>query len=175
MYRVLVIEALQLGGARRMVAHDHAVADAAFVIQWHVLGMFVPSFFTGWLVKRLGLTVMMLTGVCALLAHVAIALSGYEMANYLSGLILLGIGWNFLYIGGSTLLTETYRATEKSKVQAMNDFLIVGLSAASSLSAGALTQAFGWRGLNLAAVPLLLVAGLAILIGTRRQAAAAAP
>ncbi len=152
-----------------MVAHDHAVSDAAFVIQWHVLGMFVPSFFTGWLVKRLGLTVMMLAGVGALLSHIAFALSGYEMPHYLSGLVLLGIGWNFLYIGGSTLLTQTYRPSERAKVQALNDFLIVGLSAIASLSAGMLTEAFGWRGLNLAAAPLLLLAAAAVVIGTRRR------
>jgi len=155
---VLVMTATPLS----MVGHHHAVTDAAFVIQWHVLGMFTPSFFTGWLVKRFGLTPMMLTGVALLLAHVAIAMSGVALLNFLSGLVLLGVGWNFLYVGGSTLLTETYRPSERSRVQALNDFLIVGVVAAGSFSAGALTDQFGWRGLNLAAVPLLLVAALAI-------------
>lgn len=156
---VLVMTATPLS----MVGHHHAVEDAAFVIQWHVLGMFVPSFFTGWLVKRFGLTAMMLAGVGLLLTHVVVAMSGAALANYLSGLVLLGVGWNFLYVGGSTLLTETYRASERARVQGLNDFLIVGVAAAASFSAGALVDAFGWRGLNLAAVPFLAAAGLAIV------------
>jgi MFS family permease len=145
-----------------MVGHHHPVGDAALVIQWHVLGMFVPSFFTGWLLKRFGLTPMMLAGVGLLLIHVAIAMSGVALLNFLSGLVLLGVGWNFLYVGGSTLLTETYRPSERARVQALNDFLIVGVMAAGSFSAGALVDVFGWRGLNLAAVPLLLIAGAVV-------------
>jgi MFS family permease len=158
-----------------MVAHDHAVSDAAQVIQWHVLGMFVPSFFTGWLVARFGLTPMMLTGVAALTAHVAIAVSGVAFLNYLSGLTLVGLGWNLLYVGGSTLLTDTYRPSERAKVQGLNDFLVVGLAAAASFSAGALNDLFGWRGLNLAALPLLAIAALAVsgaALAGRRVAAA---
>ena len=161
---VLVMTATPLS----MVGHRHAVSDAAFVIQWHVLGMFVPSFFTGWLVKRFGLTTMMFTGVGLLLAHVAVAMSGVALVNFVSGLVLLGVGWNFLYVGGSTLLTETYRPSERARVQGLNDFLIVGVVAASSFSAGALTDAFGWRGLNLAAAPFLGLAALAIAYGAAR-------
>lgn len=163
---VLVMTATPLS----MVGHAHAVADAAFVIQWHVLGMFVPSFFTGWLVKRFGLTTMMLTGVALLLTHVALAVSGVALLNFLSGLVLLGVGWNFLYIGGSTLLTETYRHSERSRVQGLNDFLIVGVVAAGSFSAGALTDAFGWRGLNLTAAPFLILAGVVVAYGAPQEA-----
>lgn len=154
-----------------MVAHDHDLADAAFVIQWHVLGMFLPSFFTGWLIRRLGYTTMLLAGVGALGCHIVIALTGQHLINYVSGLVLLGIGWNFLYVGGSSLLTETYRPSEKAKVQGLNDFLIVGLGAGASLSAGALTETFGWRGLNLAAAPLLLIAATAVLTARKRRPA----
>ncbi|MFC3076981.1 MFS transporter [Phenylobacterium terrae] len=171
---VLVMTATPLS----MVGHHHAVSDAAFVIQWHVLGMFVPSFFTGWLVKRFGLTAMMLTGVGLLLTHVAVAMSGVALANFLSGLVLLGVGWNFLYVGGSTLLTETYRPSERARVQGLNDFLIVGVAAAASFSAGALVDAFGWRGLNLAATPFLAIAALAVVFGSAggaRRAVEAAP
>lgn len=156
---VLVMTATPLS----MVAHHHDVSGAAFVIQWHVLGMFVPSFFTGWLISRFGLTPMMLTGVVLLLIHVMIATTGVALAHFLSGLILLGVGWNFLYVGGSALLTETYWPSERAKVQALNDFLIVGVVAASSFSAGALLDGFGWRGLNLAAIPLLAAAALAVI------------
>ncbi|MFN3512157.1 MAG: MFS transporter [Phenylobacterium sp.] len=152
-----------------MVAHDHHVGDAATVIQWHVLGMFAPSFFTGWLIKRFGVTPLMLAGVAALTAHVMIAVSGVALLHYLSALILLGVGWNFLFVGGSTLLTETYTPAERAKVQGFNDFVIVGVVAAGSFSAGALNEAFGWRGLNLAVLPFLAAAALIILSVMRGQ------
>ena len=156
-----------------MVEHHHEVGTAATVIQWHALGMFVPSFFTGGLIKRFGVTPLMLLGVGILLTHVLIAISGVAFLHYVSALVLLGLGWNFLYIGGSTLLTETYRPSERAKVQAFNDFMIVGVVVAGSFSAGALNEAFGWPGLNLVAVPFLLVAALVILVAqtrTRRPA-----
>jgi MFS family permease len=152
-----------------MVGHHHSVAAAAFVVQWHVLGMFLPSFFTGTLIRKVGVMPLMLAGVVLLLAHVGIVLSGVALLNFLSGLVLLGVGWNFLYLGGSTLLTETYRPSEKSKVQALNDFLIVGVAAVGSFSAGALTETIGWRGVNLVAVPLLVATGLGILSAILRS------
>lgn len=156
-----------------MVDHHHAVGAAATVIQWHVLGMFAPSFFTGWLIRKVGVMPLMLCGVAILAAHVVIAISGVAFAHYVSALVLLGLGWNLLYIGGSTLLTETYRPSERAKVQAFNDFVIVGVVAAGSFCAGALNEAFGWRGLNLFALPFLAVAAvviLAALLRTRRSA-----
>jgi predicted MFS family arabinose efflux permease len=158
-----------------MVAHHHPVTAAAFVIQWHVLGMFVPSFFTGVLIRKLGVMPLMLGGVALLLTHVGITLSGVALLNFVSGLILLGIGWNFLYVGGSTLLIETYRPSEKAKVQALNDFVIVVVAAAGSFSAGALIDGFGWRGVNLAAVPVLVVTGLALSVVILRQRSASRP
>ena len=151
-----------------MVGHGHAVASAAFVIQWHVLGMYVPSFFTGSLIKRFGVLQMMALGLVVLCVHLAIALSGMEMLNFISALVLLGIGWNLLYVGGSTLLTETYHPSERAKVQALNDFLIVGVAAVGSFSSGWLVDQFGWRGVNLAAIPLMALAALAIAYAVRR-------
>lgn len=151
-----------------MVAHNHEVGAAATVIQWHVLGMFVPSFFTGSLIKRFGITPLMLLGVGLLLIHVLIAMSGVAFLHYVSGLVLLGLGWNLLYVGGSTLLTETYRPSERARVQAFNDFMIVGVVAVGSFSAGALNEAFGWRGLNLFAGPFLIVAALVIVVAQVR-------
>lgn len=151
-----------------MVAHNHEVGTAATVIQWHALGMFVPSFFTGSLIKRFGITPLMLLGVGLLLTHVFIAMSGVAFLHYVSGLVLLGLGWNLLYVGGSTLLTETYRPSERAKVQAFNDFMIVGVVAVGSFSAGALNEAFGWRGLNLVAVPFLIGAALVIVVAQLR-------
>lgn len=128
------------------------------VIQWHVVGMFAPSFFTGSLVKRFGAPRVMQIGFLLLLANVAISLSGVEFLHFLSALILLGVGWNFAFVGGTSLLTQSYRPSEQIKVQAVNEFAIFGLVAVMTLSAGWLYDRFGWTTLNLAAVPLLIAA-----------------
>ncbi len=152
-----------------MVAHHHAISDAAFVIQWHVLGMFVPSFFTGILIQRFGVLTIMLAGVLLLFGHVAIALSGFELLHFLSALVLLGMGWNFLYIGGTTLLTETYRPSEKARVQAVNDFLIFGVVVMASFSSGGLLQHFDWPGVNISALPFLTAVGFAVILLAMRR------
>ncbi|PKO65850.1 MAG: MFS transporter [Betaproteobacteria bacterium HGW-Betaproteobacteria-16] len=131
------------------------------VIQWHVVGMFAPSFFTGNLVKRYGAPRIMQVGFALLLGHVAIALSGLEFLHFASALVLLGVGWNFAFVGGTALLTQTYRPAEQLKVQAINEFLVFGLVAASTLSAGWLYDRYGWATLNLAVVPFLVLALLA--------------
>lgn len=154
-----------------MVAHRHDVTAAAFVIQWHVLGMFVPSFFSGSLIRRFGAMPLMLAGVGLLLAHVGIAISGVALAHFLSALVLLGIGWNFLYVGGSTLLADLHRPGERARAQGLNDSVVVAVAAIGSFSAGALLDSFGWRGVNLAAVPLLFACGALILVVLRRERA----
>ena len=138
------------------------------VIQWHVVGMFAPSFFTGSLITRYGAPRIMQTGFVLLLGHVVLALSGVEFMHFLSALVLLGVGWNFAFIGGTALLTQTYRPGERLKVQAVNEFAVFGLAAAATLSAGWLYDRFGWVTLNLAVVPLLLAALIAV-IGIERQ------
>ena len=140
------------------------------VIQWHVVGMFAPSFFTGHLVKRFGAPRIMQTGFVLLLAHVAVALSGLEFLHFVSALVLLGVGWNFAFVGGTALLTQTYRPAEQLKVQAINEFLVFGLVATASLSAGWLYDRAGWAALNLAVVPFLLLALLAS-VGTELKTA----
>ncbi len=152
-----------------MAAHHHSIGETATVIQWHVLGMFVPSFFTGTLIARFGAPKIMLAGVALLAGHLAIALSGNEFLYYLSALTLLGIGWNFSYIGGTTLLTEAYRPSEKAKVQGVNDFTIFGTVVVTSLISGALLHGVGWVGVNLFAVPFLLLAGIALLLFMLRR------
>ena len=146
------------------------------VIQWHVVGMFAPSFFTGALIKRYGAPRIMQTGFVLLLGQVVLTLSGVEFLHFLSALLLLGIGWNFAFIGGTTLLTQTCRPAEQVRVQAVNEFSIFGLVALATLSAGWLYDRFGWATLNLAVVPLLivaLVATIAIERRLRREALAA--
>jgi len=136
-------------------------AEAAFVIQWHALGMYVPSFVTGHLISRFGITTILLTGAGLLLVCCGINLSGMTELNFWSALVLLGIGWNFLFVGATTLLTRTYDSSEKTKVQALNDFLIFGTVAFSSFSSGALLTGFGWSTVQLAILPFVLVAAAA--------------
>lgn len=145
-----------------MVHYQHSLGDAATVIQLHVLGMFLPSFFTGSLIARFGVLRVMGAGVLLLAGHVLLTLSGTGFYSFASALVLLGIGWNFLYVGGTNLLTRTYTAAEKGKAQAANDLTIFVVGLAASLSAGWLQQAFGWQMLNLLLLPWLALAGLAI-------------
>jgi MFS family permease len=141
----------------------HAVGASATVIQWHVLGMFLPSFFTGNLIKRFGVLPIMAAGVVLILGEVLMALAGIEFVHFLSGLILLGIGWNFLFIGGTTLLTEACTPAERAKTQAAHDFLMFGAITIASFSSGSLLNAYGWRFVNLSVIPFL-IAALAMML-----------
>lgn len=146
-----------------MQHHHHDLATAATVIQLHVLGMFLPSFITGSLIARFGVVQVMLAGVAILAAHVALTFTGTGFTSFASALIMLGIGWNFLYIGGTTLLTTTYTPAEKSRAQATNDMTIFAVGLACSFSAGGLLQALGWQVLNAVLLPWLALAALALL------------
>lgn len=145
------------------------------VIQWHVVGMFAPSFFTGNLIKRFGAPRVMQAGFLLLLGHVAVTLTGVEFLHFLSALILLGVGWNFAFVGGTALLTQTYRPVEQMKVQAVNEFAIFGLVAVATLSAGWLYDRFGWLALNLSVVPMLFLALIAAVRIDRKMRLAAIP
>ena len=159
-----------------MEAYQHPFADTAFVIQWHILGMFVPSFFTGHLIRRFGVLNIMLIGAVLLICCVGVNFSGVGVMHFWTGLVLLGIGWNFLFIGATTLLTETYTPAEKAKAQAMNDFLVFGTVTVTAFSSGALHSAFGWQVVNLGVIPLIVIALIATmwLRGYRRREAALA-
>lgn len=153
-----------------MVGCGFAFGTAATIIQWHVLGMFTPSFFTGHLIARFGAPRVMLTGTAALMACAAINLSGTALWNFWAALVLLGIGWNFLYIGASSLLTESYRPEERAKTQALNDFLVFTLVTAASFASGGLNHRFGWSAVNLGVIlPVLLAAGVIFWLLQRRR------
>lgn len=157
-----------------MLHHHHELAAATAVIQLHVLGMFLPSFFTGSLIIRFGVLRIMFVGVALLAAHVLTTLTGTGFNSFAGALVMLGVGWNFLYIGGTTLLTTAYDAAEKGRAQATNDMSIFVVGLASSLSAGALLEAVGWQTLNLMLLPWLAVAALTLLwLGYRRRRAVA--
>ncbi len=156
-----------------MSACEHPFSDAAFVIQWHVIAMFAPSFFTGSLIKRFGVLNVMLAGVVLNLGCVGFALAGLEVMHFWAALVLLGIGWNFMFIGGTALLTECHTPSERAKAQGANDMAIFITMAGTSLSSGLLFTLQGWDLMNELAVPFLLLAGgamawLAVLRRHRR-------
>ena len=137
--------------------NGYPFSDAAFIIQWHALGMFAPSFITGSLIKRFGAVQIIFTGIFLNFICIAINISGTEIINYWSALVLLGVGWNFMFVAGTTMVTETYQPAEKAIVQGVNDFLVFGTAALCSLLSGVLQTSFGWETVNLSAIPLLLI------------------
>lgn len=142
---------------------EHPFAAAATVIQWHVVGMFFPSFFTGNLIGRFGALRIIMVGTVLNLACIGVALSGVGVWHFQIALLLLGVGWNFMYIGGTSLLTEVYRPAERNKTQALNDFLVFGTVALASLGSGKMLYHWGWDFVPLSALPFILMAGLAVL------------
>ncbi len=141
----------------------HPYGDAAFVISSHVVAMFAPSFVTGGLIRRLGAIPVMLAGAVLNIASIAIALSGVAVTNFWWSLVLLGVGWNFLYIGATTLLTETYRPEERAKAQGANETAIFAMMTVSSFSSGMIVTNAGWEKVNYAAAPLIAIVIAALL------------
>ena len=141
----------------------HPYSSAASVISAHVVAMFAPSFFTGSLIKRFGVLPVMGAGVAFLFACIGVGLAGQLVANFWWALVLLGLGWNFTYIGGTTLLTEAYRPTERAKAQGANEIAIFTVQALSAFSSGVLVNARGWDMLNYVSLPLAAIAGAAIV------------
>ncbi|WP_088281900.1 MFS transporter [Ideonella sp. A 288] len=143
-----------------MAQCSHPFSAAALVLEWHVLGMFVPSFFTGRLIKRFGVLPIMTTGLLLNLACVAFALHGNDVMHFLGALLVLGLGWNFLFIGGTTLATTAWRPEEKTRGQAAIDFCVYATMTLTSFSSGALVTTGGWTAMNLGTLlPLALLAG----------------
>ena len=172
-----VMNFVMTGTPIAMQACGHTYGDAALVISSHVIGMFAPSFVTGPLIRRIGVLPVLGAGVALNLVTVAIALSGITVAHFWWALFILGVGWNFLYIGGTTLLTETYRPEELAKAQGANDQAIFIVMAISSLSAGVTVTSAGWERVNLLALPLVILIGAAITwyaLHARKEAAHAA-
>lgn len=146
-----------------MLAHGFEDVDAGYVIQWHVVGMFGPSFLTGHLIDRFGIRRVMAVGAVLLVASTLVDLAGVAFLNFWGGLLLVGLGWNFLFIGGTTLLTRVYSPAERAKTQAANDFLVFTTTASASFLSGWLLSRFGWETINLTALALIAVA-LAIVL-----------
>lgn len=153
-----------------MAHHDHGLSASSMVIQAHLLGMFVPSFFTGSLLERFGVARVMQVGVLLMSAHVALSVSGTGVYSFAGALVLLGVGWNFLYVGGTTLLTRTYLPAERAMAQAINDLTIYIVGLVSSLGAGALLEFVGWQHMNLLLLPWLALALIAVFWLRRSRA-----
>ena len=150
------------------VIDNYSIEATAWVIQSHVMAMFIPSLFTGILIDRYGLTRVMLWGAGLMTLCVALALADRHFIHYWAGLVLLGIGWNFLFIGGTALLTRCYNLAERFKAQALNDLAVFGFQALASLSAGTVIFMAGWEVVNIVSLPLLLTM-LVVIWKQRKQ------
>ena len=155
-----------------MAMCSHPFANTALVLEWHVLGMFVPSFFTGSLIRRFGVLRVMAFGLALELTCVAIALSGVDLMRFLAALFALGLGWNFLFVGGTTLFTQAYRPEEKTTAQAAMDTVVFATMTVTSFSSGALVTTQGWTLLNLGSLaPLALIGAALFWYRAQRRAA----
>lgn len=140
-----------------------SISDTASVIRDHVLAMYVPSLLSGFLISRFGVSRLMFVGALLLLGTSIVGLNGHSLMHYWWALILLGVGWNFLYVGGTTMLTYTYAIEDRFRAQAVNEFLVFGVSALASLLAGTVMYYFGWFRLMLVPIPILVALAIAIL------------
>jgi MFS family permease len=127
------------------------------VIEWHVLGMFAPSFVTGSIIKRFGVIKVILTGTFMMALCAGVNYSGFSVTHFWVGLVLWGVGWTFMFIGGTTLLTEVCQESERTVAQGTNEVLVYSSNTTASLGAGLLLHQLGWQAMNLLALPFLLV------------------
>lgn len=146
------------------IIDGYSVEQTASVIRAHVLGMFLPSLVSGFLIERLGVVLMMAVGALGLTAALIVGLQGQSLLHYWWALALIGVGWNFLFIGGTTMLTYTYSTAERFRAQAVNEFLVFGMSATASLLAGTVMYYFGWNRLMWIPLPVLLIVCIALLL-----------
>ena len=157
--------------AMQMCAHPFNAA--VLVIEWHIIAMFAPAFVTGWLIARFGVLQVMFAGVMLMFAAVAVAVSSISVTAFWTAMVLVGVAWCFLFVGGTTLLTECYKPAEKAKTQGIHDLLIYVTMGTTSVSSGAILYKHGWNTLNYSALPLLTVTTIAIfwLAALRRPVA----
>ena len=152
-----------------MVGCGHSITESTLGIQWHVLGMYAPSFFTGHLILRFGVFRIIAIGLLLLLGSAMVGIAGLSIAHFWIALVLLGVGWNFAFIGATTLVTRCHRPQERNKVQALNDFLIFGTMALGSLASGKMLASFGWVWVNAVVFPPVLAVGALLAWVALRQ------
>lgn len=157
-----VMSFLMTAAPLAMVGCGFTIDESTLGIQWHVLAMFVPSFFTGSLIARFGKELIVAIGLVILALCAVVALMGIELTHFWGSLILLGIGWNFGFIGGTSMVTETYRPSEKAKAQGANDFILFGTVAFASFMSGRTLNTYGWEVINLSVFPMITLALVAL-------------
>lgn len=155
-----------------VMAH-HSLRATGFVIQSHIVAMYVPSFFTGFLIARMSLFAVMMSGCGLLLLSAAVAMTGMGIGVYWTALVLLGLGWNLLFVGGTTLLARSYDSESRFAIQGLNDFLVVGVQAIASLLSSGVLFAAGWHALNAITIPLVLAVAVTLLVLKRLPGALA--
>jgi len=148
-----------------MVMCNHSVTESTLGLQWHVLGMYAPSFITGALIARFGIERIAGLGLSLIVAAAAVGIAGVSIWHFWIGLTLLGAGWNFAFIGATTMVTACHRPNERNKVQAFNDFLVFGSMAIGSFSSGAILATFGWATVNEVVFPVVLAAAALLVWG----------
>ncbi len=142
------------------MASHHSVSDGASIIQWHLVGMYAPSLITGYLISRLGLPVMLFTGMLLNLFCVAVAMLSESLDAFYAALFFLGVGWNFMFVGGTTLLSNACRPAERARTQGLAEFIRYGATTVATLAAGPVLAYFGWQTVNIIIVPLIILAAL---------------
>src|SRR5262249_61562535 len=157
-----------------MVDCNHSVTDATLGIQWHVMAMYGPSFFTGALITRFGIDRVVWSGLAIMAVAMMVAIAGITVWHFWVALALLGMGWNFVFIGATAMVTQCHRPNERDKVKAVNAFLVFGAMAIGSFSSGQILANFGWTAVNEVGLPIIIAAGglLAWVTLARRQTAA---
>lgn len=151
----------------------HSLDDTTWVVQSHILAMYIPSLFSGFLIARFGVMRIIQVGFVLMMACVVVGWGNPGLMHYFGSMVLLGIGWNFLFLGGTTLLTQSYRVSERFKVQALNDFMVFGWQAVGSLGAGVLLALLGWNGVMAFSIPWLVLLLPAMIIVMKRKPATA--
>lgn len=163
-----IMNLLMVATPLAMEVCKHPYALAALVLEWHIIGMFLPGLFTGSIIQRFGVLPVVITGCVLMLGCVAIALTGVDLMQFLLALTLLGVGWNFMYTGATTLLTSAYRPSEKNKVQGFMDLCVFTTMVTTSASSGAMLMVNGWSVLNLVSLPIVMIAlACALWLATR--------
>ncbi|GAA0854089.1 MFS transporter [Aliiglaciecola litoralis] len=147
----------------------HSLEQAKWVIQSHILAMYLPSLFSGWLISKLGVFRVIALGLVIFMITIMVASQGNHLANYWVALILLGIGWNFLFLGGTVLLPQTHNEQQKFRVQSINEFAVFSAQGVAALGAGAMLFQFGWKGLMLISVSIIVAHAVLLIWQTYRR------
>lgn len=147
-----------------MVDHEHTQAEAVLGIQWHVIAMFAPSLVTGRLIAIFGKTAIVATGLILLIGSAIVGVAGLDLYHFWGMLVLLGVGWNFSFVGATAMLTDTYRPAERGRVEGINDLIVFGSVAAASFLSGQILSTGGWDTINLIVMPVVAIVLTAVLV-----------